>query len=208
MQPGAFLKATLRSASFAAGSYEVRIDAYNAAGDFLKGESLTLFIDNSSPTVQIAAITLAGAPVNISGTGCTLQTLTPAELSSNLDVRYKVDHANGAILVYAVGVSRCNEGNQFPTTHAGGGQPSFHWVHDSSVDCETAPNFRRGTPEDLDNDGTGFVTTTLSPNSPWLGATENFTILRVGVTYNWRATNGYSNASGTSVGPLVWGIQK
>jgi hypothetical protein len=90
----------------------------------------------------------------------------------------------------------------------GGGQPSFAWVHDASVDCETPPNFRRGTIEDPDNDGSGFVTTTLSPVSPWLGATENFTILRVSVSFNWRATNGYANATGTSHGPLVWGIQK
>jgi hypothetical protein len=208
VQPGSFLKATLGSGSFPAGSHEVRIDAYNAVGAFLKGESLTLFVDNSPPSVAIAAIALAGVPVDISGTGCTLQTLTPGELSGNLEVRYKVDHANGAILAYAVGVSRCNEGSQFPTTYVSGGQPSFSWVHDSSVDCETAPNFRRGTFEDLDNDGTGFVTTTLSPNQPWLGASENFTILRVGVSYSWRATNGYANASPTSSGPLVWGIQK
>ena len=43
VQPGAFLKATLGSGAYAAGSYEVRIDAYNAAGDFLTGESHTLF---------------------------------------------------------------------------------------------------------------------------------------------------------------------
>jgi hypothetical protein len=209
VQPGAFLKATLGSGGFAAGSYEVRIDAYNAGGDFLKGETHTLFIDNSTPSVAISDILLAGAPVIISGTGCTLQTLTPGELSANLDVRYKVDHASGAILYYAVGVSRCNEGSAFPVTHvASSAEPSFSWVHDNSVDCETEPNFRRGTIEDPDNDGTGFVTTSLAPVNPWLGATENFTILRVGISYNWRATNGYSNASGTSLGPLVWGIQK
>jgi hypothetical protein len=28
------------------------------------------------------------------------------------------------------------------------------------------------------------------------------------VGYQWRATNGYSNASAVSYGPLVWGIQK
>jgi len=208
VQPGAFLKATLGSGSFAAGSYEVRIDAYNAAGDFLKGESLTLFVDNSFPSVAISAITLAGVPVNIGIAGCTLQTLSPAELSADLDVRFKVDHTNGAILNYAVGVSRCNEGSAFPMTYVSGGQPSFSWVHDASVNCETPPNFRQGTPEDPDNDGTGFVTTTLSPNSPWLGASENFTILRVSIGYNWRATNGYQNVSGITLGPLVWGIQK
>src|SRR5204862_7429110 len=126
----------------------------------------------------------------------------------NLDVRFKVDHSNGAILNYAVGVSRCNEGALFGMTYVSGGQPSFSWVHDSSVNCETPPNFRQGTIEDPDNDGTGFVTTTLSPNSPWLGATEQFTILRVTVSYNWRATNGYSNVSGQTLGPPVWGIQK
>ncbi len=208
VQPGSFLKATLGSASFTPGSYEVRIDAYNAAGDFLKGEVLTLFVDNSSPGVAIAAITLAGVPVNISGAGCTLQTLTPAELSGDLEVRYKVDHASGAILGYAVGISRCNEGSQFPMTHVSGGQPSFTWVHDGSVDCKTAPNLRRGTLEDPAHDGTGFVTTTLSPNTPWLGASESFTILRVTLSYSWRATNGYANVPGTSLGPLVWGIQK
>jgi hypothetical protein len=209
VQPGAFLKATFHAGGLTAGSYQVRIDCYDAAGDFLKGESHTLFIDNSSPAVVISDILLAGVPVIISGTGCTLQTLTPAELSANLDVRFKVDHANGAILDYAVGISRCNEGSGYPVTHvAGSGQPSFTWVHDNSVDCETAPNFRRGTIEDPDNDGTGFVTTTLAPVNPWLGATEAFTILRVSVGYNWRATDGYANATGASVGPLVWGIQK
>ena len=208
VQPGAFLKATLGSSAFAAGSYEMRIDGYNATGNFVQGETHTLFIDNEVPTVVISNIWLAGALVDISGTGCTLQTLTPAELSADLAVRYKVDHTQGAILVYAVGISRCNESHAFPTNYVSGGQPSFTWVHDNSVDCETPPNFRRGTIEDPDNDGSGFVTTTLSPVSPWLGATENFTILRVSVGFNWRATNGYANATGTTYGPLVWGIQK
>jgi hypothetical protein len=208
VQPGAFLKATLGSGSFSAGSYEVRIDAYNASGDLLKSHDITLFIDNSVPTVGISAITLAGVPVIIGGSGCTLQTLSPADLDANLDVRFKVDHVNGAILNYGVSVARCNEGSNFPVTYAGGGQPSFSWVHDLTVNCETPPNYRRGTLEDPDNDGSGFVTTTLQPDSPWLGATENFTILRVALGYNWRATNGYSNASGLTLGPLVWGIQK
>lgn len=208
VQPGAYLKATIASGAFSIGSYEMRIDAYNATGDFLVGESHTLFIDNESPQVVISNIWLGGHVVDISGTGCTLQTLPPAELSANLDVRFKVDHTQGAILSYALGVSRCNENHAFPTTYVSGGQPSFNWVHSNAVNCETFPNFRRGTIEDPDNDGTGFVTTTLAPVTPWLGATENFTILRVSVGYNWRATNGYSNASGTSYGPLVWGIQK
>ena len=208
VQPGAFLKSTLGSGGFAAGPYEVRIDVYNAAGDFLKGESHTLFVDNAYPTVVISGISLAGVPVIIGGAGCTLQTLAPSELSGNLDVRFKVDHSNGAILNYAVGVGRCNEGNPFPVAYLSGGQPSFSWVHDGSVNCETPPNFRQGTIEDPDNDGTGFVTTTLAPNSPWLGATENFTILRVSISYNWRATTGYQNVSGTTLGPFVWGIQK
>jgi len=208
VQPGAFLKATLGSSAFAAGSYQMRIDGYNATGNFVRGETHTLFIDNEVPAVAISTIWLAGVAVDISGTGCTLQTLAPAELSADLEVRYKVDHTQGAILAYAVGISRCNESNAFPTTYVSGGQPSFTWVHDNSVDCETPPNFRRGTIEDPDNDGSGFVTTTLSPVSPWLGATENFTILRVSVGFNWRATNGYANATGTSFGPLVWGIQK
>jgi hypothetical protein len=208
VQPGAYLKATIASGAYPTGSYEMRIDAYSGTGDFLTGESHTLFIDNETPQVGISNIWLAGAAVDISGTGCTLQTLTPAELSANLEVRFKVDHTQGAILNYALGVSRCNENHSFPTTYVSGGQRSFNWVHDNSVNCETPPNFRRGTIEDPDNDGTGFVTTTLSPDSPWLGVAENFTILRISVGYNWRATNGYANASGTSYGPLVWGIQK
>ena len=85
---------------------------------------------------------------------------------------------------------------------------SFNWVHDNGHTCEQPPNFRRGTIEDPDNDGTGFVTTTLAPVNPWLGASENFTIMRVTISYNWRATNGYSNVSGITSGPWVWGIQK
>ncbi len=208
VQPGAYLKATLGASAFAPGSYEVRIDAYNAAGDFLTGEQITLFVDNRWPEVAISDITLAGVPVNIGGSGCTLQTLGPAELSGDLTVRFKVDHQSGAILNYTLGVSRCNEGVDFPTAHVGGGDPSFTWVRDASVDCASPPNFRQGTPEDPDNDGSGFVTTVLAPVAPWLGASELFTILRVGVSYQWRATNGYSNASMVSFGPLVWGIQK
>ena len=208
MQPGTFLKATLFSGTFPTGSYEMRIDGYSAAGAFVRGETHTLFIDNEVPTVVISNIDLAGVPVDISGVGCTLQTLAPAELSADLAVRYKVDHTQGAILDYALHISRCNEGVDYATTYVSGGQPSFTWVHDNSVDCETAPNFRRGTVEDPAHDGTGFVTTTLAPVSPWLKATENFTILRVSVGFNWRATNGYANATGTTHGPLVWGIQK
>jgi hypothetical protein len=208
VQPGAFLKATIGSGGFAAGSYEVRIDAFDAAGDFLRGELITLFVDNTWPDVRVSDIVLAGVPVNIGIVGCTLQTLSPAELSANLDVRFLVDHANGGILNYAVGVTRCNEGAGFPMSYVSGGQPSFSWVHDATHTCELAPNFRRGTVEDPAQDGSGFVTTTLHPVNPWLGASENFTILRVTVSYNWRATTGYVNVSGTTLGPLVWGIQK
>ncbi|MEY2689993.1 MAG: hypothetical protein RL375_4193 [Pseudomonadota bacterium] len=208
VQPGAHLKATLGASTFAPGSYEVRIDTFNAAGEFLTGEQIVLYVDNRWPDVAISDITLAGVPVNISGNGCTLQALGPADLSGDLVVRYKVDHQSGAILNYALGVSRCNEGVAFPTVHAGGGDPSFTWTHDSSVDCDAPPNARRGTVEDPDNDGSGFVSAVLSPAAPWLGASELFTILRVGVGYQWRATNGYSNASAVSYGPLVWGIQK
>jgi hypothetical protein len=208
VQPGAYLKATLGASAFAPGSYEVRIDAYNAAGDFLTGEQIVLYVDNRWPDVAISDITLAGVPVNISGSGCTLQTLGAADLSGDLAVRFKVDHKSGAILNYTLGVSRCNEGAAFPTAHVGGGDPSFTWVHDNSVTCETPPNFHQGTIEDPDNDGSGFVTAALSPVAPWLSASELFTILRVGVGYQWRATNGYSNASAVSYGPLVWGIQK
>lgn len=208
VQPGAFLKATLGSSAFTPGSYEVRIDAYNATGDFLKGETITLYVDNRIPAVAISDIVLAGVPVNIGTSGCTLQTLGPAELSADLAVRFKVDHGSGAILHYALGVSRCNEGAAFPTTYVSGGLPSFAWVHDNTVNCETPPNFRQGTPEDPDNDGSGFVTSVLAPVNPWLGASELFTIMRVSVGYSWRATNGYANASGLSFGPLVWGIQK
>ena len=208
VQPGAFLKATLGADGFAAGSYEVRIDGYDPTGNLLRSQSITLYVDNAVPTVSISNITLAGVPVNISGNGCTLQTLGPAELSGDLDVRFIVSHPSGAILNYALGIARCNEGALFPVNYVAGGEPSFSWVHDAIVSCETPPNFRQGTPEDPDNDGSGFVTTTLSPVTPWLGATENFTILRASISYNWRATNGYSNASGFSYGPLVWGIQK
>jgi hypothetical protein len=156
----------------------------------------------------VSAITLAGQPVVIGGDGCTLQTLSAGELSADLDVRFKVDHTSGAILNYAIGVARCNEGTAFPVTHVAGGQPSFTWVHDDTADCDVPPNFRQGTIEDPDNDGSGFVTTTLAPVNPWLGASENFTILRVTLGYQWRATNGYANASAVTFGPLVWGIQK
>ena len=208
VQPGTFLKATLFSATFPTGSYEMRIDGYNAAGAFLRGETHRLFIDNEVPTVVISNIDLAGVPVDISGVGCTLQTLAPAELSAPLAVTYKVDHTRGAILDYALHISRCNEGADYAMHYVSGGQPSFTWVHDNAVDCESGDNFRRGTAEDPAHDGTGFVTTTQTPVDPWLKASENFTILRVSVGFNWRATNGYENATGQTRGPLVWGIQK
>ena len=66
----------------------------------------------------------------------------------------------------------------------------------------------RGCGRKADNDGSGFVTTTLAPSSPWLGASEDFTIMRVTISFNWRATNGYQNISGITYGPWVWGIQK
>jgi len=209
VQPGTFLKATLHSAALPTGSYEMRIDGYSVPGGaHIWGEAHTLFIDNEVPTVVISNIDLAGAPVDISGVGCTLQTLAPAELSAPLAVRYKVDHTQGAILDYALHISRCNEGADYAMDYVSGGQPSFTWVHNNAFNCESGPNFRRGTPEDPAHDGTGFVTTTQTPHAPWLGASENFTILRASIGYNWRATNGYANATGTTYGPLVWGIQK
>jgi hypothetical protein len=207
VQPGAYLKATLGASAFAPGSYEVRIDSYRSDGSWIGSDHVTLYVDNRVPEVQISDISLAGLPVDIDGSGCTLQTLSPAELSGPLSVRFKVEHGSGAMQRYALGVSRCNEGGAWATTHTGGA-PAFTWARDTSEACDSPVNLRHGTLEDPAADGFGYVTSVLTPVQPWLGVGEPFTILRVGVSYAWRATNGYGNADGRSYGPLVWGIQK
>lgn len=208
VQPGTFLKATLPSGGFPPGSYEVRIDGYDADGDLLRSDTLTLRIDNRVPFMDVAAITLAGQPVEVTGSGCTLQALTPAQMRAPLTVRFKVEHGGGAMLNYGLSVGRCNESAGFAVTPSGGGAPSFQWVHDATVDCGTFPNFRLGTAEDPDNDGSGYVTAVLTPVADWLDAGQNFTILKVGLSGAWRATNGYANASPINPVLKVWGIQR
>lgn len=207
VQPGAMLFATLHTGAFVPGPYELRIDTYDKDGANLGAESVTLFIDNRPATATIDAITLAGAPVSIDGNGCTLQTLTPAQLSAPLTVRFKVEQAGGLMQQYGVGVAKCNSGG-FATTWDGlSGAPSFSWVRDPAHSCSDPANLAFGTADDPADDGSGYVTTTLLPDSPWLAPGEPFTILRVAIGYHWRATNGYTAVSPTSTGQLVWGVQ-
>lgn len=203
------LKAVLHTGSWglAPGPIDIRVDAYNAAGTSVKNATVRLYVDNTTPTVAIHSIELGGSPVSISGSDCTL--LAVGENSfATLEVAFVAKQDQGFTGHYHLSVSRCNEGAEYPTNHVGGtAKPSGSYVHNAAA-CDTNPF--RGTPDDVPfSDINGNVETQLNPVNPWLGATEPFTIIRVGLYITKRATDGQDGGIHHYYGSTkVFGIQK
>lgn len=96
----------------------------------------------------------------------------------------------------------------FPTTQVPGtARPSGTYTHNPAA-CDT--NLFRGTSDDVPfSDINGNVETQLNPVNPWLGATEPFTIIRVGLVVTKRATDGQDGGiHHFYAGTKVFGIQK
>lgn len=203
------LKAVLHTGSWGLtpGPVDIRIDAYNAAGISVKNATVRLYIDNTTPTVAIHSISLGGNAVSISGSDCTLMSVGEGSLAT-LEVGFIAKQDQGFVGSYHLSVSRCNEGVEFPTTQVPGtARPSGTYTHNPAA-CDT--NLFRGTSDDVPfSDINGNVETQLNPVNPWLGATEPFTIIRVGLVVTKRATDGQDGGiHHFYAGTKVFGIQK
>jgi len=202
------LKARLSSAAWnLVGPVEIRLDAYDKAGTSVKHACVTLYIDNVPPEYDITSIRFGGQPVSINGADCTLLSIG-ADPLAELEVGFHARDPWGFVGSYCLSISRCNEPGRFEVIKASNSaepSASYRFIADR---CDS--NSFRGTLDDsLRVDMTGTVVATLIPRQPWLGATDLFTIIRVGLSMTMRCTDGQSVTNlGYSAHTRVFGVKQ
>lgn len=184
------------------GSVQFRIEGYTSAGVRVGTDTITLFIDNSSPDFQIASVSVLGQP----GSGCALFTLPLNDLDAPFTVRFKTNQLQGFMQNYRLSVTKGNLGG-FPIVGTGPGLISRDYVHGDDVACT---NFL-GTLNDPTVDGSGHVIANIVPTvgQDWLDADQPFCTFAVQLSCSTRVTNGYNSAV-SSYGPTQYllGLQK
>jgi hypothetical protein len=204
-------KAQLTSALYAnAGPAAVQfwIEGYDGAGNQVAGaeDSITLFIDNSHPSLDIDEdITLGGATKG----NCALFTLPSGETHTPLTVRFLADQAQGFMSSYTLGMQKGATGT-FGVVEQSPAPPPYRarsYVHGDDFACTSF----RGTYDDPTHElATGYVSVTLIPTDPqgWLTPTQTFCAFSVTLSSTTRRTTGYSGYDSTHATPVLIGIQK
>jgi hypothetical protein len=203
-----------RKAQFSSALYGTKaavtfwIEGYDAAGNKVPGaeDSITLFIDNSYPTLDIDEdVTLGGSTKG----NCALFTLPSGETHTPLTVRFLADHAQGFMQTYALGMQKGATGT-FAVVEQSPAPPPYRtrsYVHGDDLACT---NFR-GTFDDPTHElATGYVSVTLVPTDPsgWLTATQTFCAFSITLTGSTRWTDGYGGYDSFNATPVLIGIQK
>lgn len=204
-------KAQFTSALYATPPNPVQfwIEGYDAAGNKVPGaeDSITLFIDNSVPALDIDEdVTLGGSTKG----NCALFTLPAGETHTPLTVRFLADQAQGFMLTYTLGMQKGATGT-FGVVEQSPAPPPFRtrsYVHGDDFNCT---NFR-GTFDDPTHElATGYVSVTLVPTDPsgWLTATQTFCAFSLTLGATTRRTNGVTaNDDSPNATPVLIGIQK
>ncbi len=185
------------------GSVQFRIEGYTAAGArvIAAKDTITLFIDNSSPDFAIDSVTVLGEP----GGDCALFSLPSDQLNAPFTVRFKANQLQGFMNAYQVSVRKGNIGG-FPITGTGPGLITQQYVHGDDLIC----NQLEGTFDDPVVDGAGFVIANLVPAAGnWLTDLQPFCTFAVQLGCSTRVTNGYNTAvQGYGPKEYLLGLQK
>lgn len=203
-------KAQLTSSLYATPPTAVQfwIEGYDAAGNQVAGaeDSITLFIDNSTPALDIDEnVTLGGSTAG----NCALFTLPSGETHTPLTVRFLADQAQGFMSTYTLGMQKGATGT-FGVVEQSPAPPPFRarsYVHGDDFSCTSF----RGTFDDPTHElMTGYVSVTLVPTDPsgWLTATQTFCAFSVTLSSSTRRTTGYTGYDSTTATPVLIGIQK
>jgi hypothetical protein len=201
-------KVQLRSATYAPtpGPVQFRIEGYDAAGLKVPGtdDSVTLFIDNSTPTLHIDENVTMG--LQTLG-DCALLTLPAGQPAAPLTVRFKADQEEGFLDGYSLGVSKGASG-AFAVAPPPPSTAPFReraYVHGDDLACSSL----RGTVDDPTADPvTGYVTVDLTPSGgAWLAPSQPFCAFSVTLSASTRVTDGYGVFGTYSAVPVLIGIQ-
>lgn len=196
-------KAVINSAIYAPaaspGPVDFRIEGYNASGAKVTAadDTITLYIDNSSPQLDIDSVTMAGQQ----GGDCALFNLNN-QPATPLTVKFAANQLQGFMNSYAVTVRKGNIGGFALTSNV---HLSGSYTHNTDLVCSSF----EGTFDDLTHDGSGYVTTNIVPASGhWLEPNQPFCTFAVQLACSTRVTNGYNSAT-ASYGPIEYllGIQ-
>jgi hypothetical protein len=185
------------------GPVQFRIEGYNAAGAKIAAadDTLTLYVDNSSPDFAIDSVNMLGQ----TGGDCALFTLPSNQLDAPLTIKFKANQLQSFMNDYALSVRKGNISG-FGINGNGPGQISGSYAHGDDLICSQF----EGTFDDPAHDGFGFVVADIVPQSgPWLEANQQFCTFAVNLSCSVRVTNGYNQAV-YSYGPTQYllGIQK
>ena len=185
------------------GSVRFRIEGYTAAGARVAAatDTITFFIDNSTPDFHIDSVSVLGEP----GSDCALFTLPLDNLDAPFTVRFKANQFQGFMKSYQVSVRKGNIGN-FAINGTGPGLISQTYVHGDDLLC----NELVGTLDDPTVDGSGYVIANLVPAAgDWLAVDQPFCTFAVQLGCSTRVTNGYNTAE-AGYGPeeYLLGLQK
>lgn len=184
------------------------IEGYDNGGNKVAGaeDSITLFIDNSTPNLDIDENVTMGSA---SAGNCALFTLPSGDTHTPLTVRFLADQAQGFLQSYTLGMQKGATGT-FGIVEQSPAPPPFRtrsYVHGDDFACT---NFR-GTFDDPTHELlSGFVSVTLVPTDPsgWLTASQTFCAFSITLNATTRRTNGYTGYDSTPATPVLIGIQK
>jgi hypothetical protein len=177
------------------GTFYLRIDAYDGAGNLLAGKTdlIALFIHNKGLKFGFSGPVLNDP--SIVNAGCGLYRLTDAQMNTPMELSFRANDPEGFIDDYHLTISRCPSPtialNASPMANTGAGASVLSEgisasVHDSCLGY-TGTKHEFGT-EDM-------IPVTLSPGAGetgWIKAGEFFTIYSFGLTAQQRITNGYN----------------
>jgi hypothetical protein len=196
-------KAQISSGQLVAGAGQLQlwIEGYDASGNRVAEDALTLFIDNTPPLLGVAEVSMGDGSGGVQeGGDCALFTLpTPGQ---PLKVRWRAADPDGSMRSFGLTVRRGNAGN-LPVSGSGAALTGAY-AHGSAHVCTPF----RGTADQPTADAAGYVESDVFPTGgAWLPAGVPFCTFAVQVSGSQRVTDGYHGDLGSGPSQYLLGIQ-
>jgi hypothetical protein len=182
-----------------AGSLVFRIQGYDAGGNQLADDRITLFIDNNFVDQFIdpnLALITTGGP--ITQTNCALFTLPPDQPAAPIQVSFRANQGEGFMASYTLYMDKGSTGN-FPITAVSGGPIS------DSRSCD----FHGTSDEAGYAAGAGELTAQIAPaTGNWLASGQVFCAFSINLTSTVWVTDGQGIFGPFTSTPDLIGIQQ
>lgn len=180
------------------GSYLIRVDGLDAAGNEIGGDQILLYIDNDIVDVAIEQMDYSGL---VAGTPGVCNLITLPSVDAPLTITFRAHEDLGFMHSYGVAASVCTPlgSKTIPVTLDASLPPTAFGSVSPATDCDPLGNV--GAP-------TGSLATAApAAGDSWLGA-ATFGVVTVTVSGNRRATNGKNTAvQGTWTASASFGIK-